>query len=96
MERNKEQSISEALKLLFKTYKLDQKMAEAELLAKLPDVVGVGIAKYIKSSFIKDRKLFLSVHSSIVKNELHLVKSGLIQKLNQSVGRETINDIYLM
>ena len=51
------------------------------------------IASRTKSLRISEGKVFVSFTSSVVKNEILMVKEGLIKALNDRVGDHVVKDI---
>lgn len=93
MRRSKTQKIEELVKLVLKEQGLDTKLKELELIKARENVIGKNVANATTNLYIKNRKLFVQVRSSIVRNELMLIKTGLIQALNKEVGDNIIDDI---
>ncbi|MDE5421242.1 DUF721 domain-containing protein [Ancylomarina sp. DW003] len=93
MRRSKTQKIEELVKLVLKEQGLDTKLKELELIKAWENVIGKNVANATTNLYIKNRKLFVQVRSSIVRNELMLIKTGLIQALNKEVGDNIIDDI---
>ncbi|MDD2198696.1 MAG: DUF721 domain-containing protein [Bacteroidales bacterium] len=58
------------------------------------EVVGTIIAKKTKQIEIRNRKLYISLNSSVVRNELMQLKPDLIRRLNEETGSNTITDIF--
>ena len=59
------------------------------------ELLGITIAKKTRSLRIQNRKLYVSLHSSVVRNELSLIKDELIPKLNEAAGMNVIDDVIL-
>ena len=57
--------------------------------------MGITIAKKTKSLRIQNRKLYVSLNSSVVRNELSLIKDTLIPRLNEAAGMDVIDDVVL-
>ncbi len=93
MSRNNEYTIKDAINALLKTYKLDDKMAENKLITSWDSIMGKMIANHTKDIFIKNKQLFVTLDSSALRNELAMAKTKIIKMLNDSVGKEIVNDI---
>lgn len=93
MRKSNTQKLQEVLKESLKELNIDEKIKEVRLLKSWEDIVGKTIAKYTNGLYINKKKLFVTLHSSVVRNELYMVKDGLIQKLNEVAGEELIEDI---
>jgi len=57
--------------------------------------MGRTISRATKNIYIKDRKLFVVISSSVIRNELYMLKQEIVKKLNQRVGEEIITDLIL-
>jgi len=93
MRRSKTQKIEELVKLVLKEQGLDVKLKELELIKAWENVIGKNVANATTDLYIKNRKLFVHVRSSIVRSELMLIKTGLVQALNKEVNDKIIEDI---
>lgn len=95
MSKHNEHSLKDAIEHLLKTYKLDDRLAEKQLISSWESVMGVMIAKHTTDIYIKHQQLYVTLDSSALRNELLLAKSKIIKMLNDSVGREVINEVVL-
>jgi predicted nucleic acid-binding Zn ribbon protein len=95
MSKHNEHSIKDAIDLLLKTYKLDDRLAEKKLIGLWESVMGLMIAKHTTDIYIKHQQLFVTLDSSALRNELVLAKSKIVKMLNDAVGREVINEVVL-
>jgi predicted nucleic acid-binding Zn ribbon protein len=95
MSKHNEHSLKEAIDLLLKTYKLDDRLAEKRLIGSWEAVMGAMIAKHTTDIYIKHQQLFVTLDSSALRNELALAKSKIVKMLNDAVGREVINEVVL-
>ncbi len=95
MRRSKTQKIEELVKLVLKEQGLDVKLKELELIKAWENVIGKNVANATTDLYIRNRKLFVHVRSSIVRSELMLIKTGLVQALNKEVNDKIIEDIVI-
>jgi hypothetical protein len=58
-------------------------------------MVGKAISTRTTKVYIKDKVLFVYLKSSIVRNELMMIREALREKLNSQAGEEVIKDIIL-
>lgn len=96
MRKPNDKSIKEAMDQLFQVYKLQQKFDETALIAAWPEMMGVAIANRTKDLYIRQKKLFVRVESSVIKNELMMMRSQIIEKMNERAGGEVILEIVLL
>lgn len=93
MSKHNEHSIKEAIEVLLKTYRLDDKLSEKKLISSWNEIMGKMIANHTTDLYIKNKQLFVSLDSAALKNELLLAKSKIVQMLNDTAGKEIISDI---
>jgi len=93
MKRSNEQSIKEALAGMLRDYHLDEKVNESRLKEQWEKMFGKTIMKYTRKIFVKDRKLFLTLDSSSLKQELLYNKQKMIDRINSEISQGMIDDI---
>jgi predicted nucleic acid-binding Zn ribbon protein len=96
MRKPNDKSIKEAMDQLLQVYKLQQKFDETALIAAWPEMMGVAIANRTKELYIRQKKLFVRVESSVIKNELMMMRSQIIEKMNERAGGEVIVEMVLL
>ncbi|MFC2090494.1 DUF721 domain-containing protein [Bacteroidota bacterium] len=95
MERSSEKKIGSILQVFLRSNNLKQGYLEYKITKAWSEVLGKQIDAATRSLFVKDRKLFVKLHSSVVRNELSMLKQDLIIRLNEHVGEVVIDDIVL-
>ncbi len=95
MERKDVRKLDSLLQQFVKANKLERGLAEYRLMKSWKELLGVTVAKKTKSMHIRNRKLFVTLHSSVVRNELSMMKDSLIPKLNEAAGMDVIDDVIL-
>ncbi len=95
MKRKEIQKIDSLLQKFVKANNLERGLAEYRLMKSWKDLLGITVAKKTKSMRIRNRKLFITLHSSVVRNELEMIKETLIPRLNEAAGFDVIDDIVL-
>ena len=93
MRRSKTISIAEAIKDYTKEMNLDGKLNEAGVINSWEEIVGKAISSRTSNMYIKDHVLFVHLNSSVVRNELVMLRQAIIEKLNEKAGTEVIKDI---
>jgi predicted nucleic acid-binding Zn ribbon protein len=74
---------------------MEGKLNEISLISSWEEIVGKAIASRTSKIFIKDHVLYVNLNSSVVRNELLMLRQELKEKLNQKAGSEVITDIVL-
>jgi|YNPMSStandDraft_2_1061718.scaffolds.fasta_scaffold35703_2 predicted nucleic acid-binding Zn ribbon protein len=93
MRRENSRSISEVIKELIEAYKLNDKLIESRIIISWKEVAGEYIAKHTNKVYIKDKVLYVKIHSSIIKQELRMVHDDLLNKINTLAGSQYIKRI---
>ena len=95
MRKKNTQKIDEVIKEYLKAFKIDQKLKEVELIKSWESVVGKTISRSTENIYINNRKLFVRLKSSVIRNELFMLREGLKKALNDKVGESLIDEIIL-
>jgi hypothetical protein len=93
MRRSNTQKIDELIKEVLKESKLDVKLKEYELVNSWERVIGKTVANATTDIYIRNRRLFVAVRSSVIRNELMIIRDGLVKALNREVKANIIDDI---
>jgi hypothetical protein len=93
MRRSNTQNINDIVNQLLKELNIDRKIKEIRLINSWGEVLGGGVARATTNIFIKNRVLFVHLKSSVVRNELMMLKSSIIKSLNEKAGENIIDDI---
>ena len=95
MRRSNVQNINEVVNALLKEFKIDHKIKEVRLINSWNEALGNNVARATSKIFIKERVLFVYLKSSVVRNELMMLKTSIIKTLNDRAGESVIDDIVL-
>ena len=96
MRKANDKSLKEAIEQMMQVYKIKRKFDETGIIASWPDLVGKSVANRTKELFIHDKKLFLRIESSVIKNELMLMRSQIIEKINTEAKSELVEEIIFL
>jgi predicted nucleic acid-binding Zn ribbon protein len=89
-----EQPLKEVIEKFLKAYAWDGKMKEMDLVAAWPELMGIAVANRTKEIRIQNKKLFLTIDSSVMREELLLGKQIIIDRINDYAGQEIVTDIW--
>ena len=95
MRHSKTISLAEALNDYIKEMNLGPKLSEVAVINSWEEIVGKAISSRTTRIYIKDGVLHVHLSSSVVRNELLMLRESLKEKLNQKAGSEVIKDIIL-
>lgn len=73
---------------------LDRKMLETSVLSRWEELMGNAVAERTESKEIRDEVLYLTINSSVMRNELFQMRSVIVKRLNEAAGFEMIKDVY--
>ncbi len=93
MKRSNTQNISDVIKEYIKTMRIDTRIKEIQATHLWDEVVGKTIAKRTDNLYIKNKVLYVKVNSSIVKNELFMIKDGIVKAINEKMADAVIEDV---
>lgn len=96
MRKPNDVTLKDAIGKMLDVYRLRRKFDETSILAIWPEIMGTAIANRTKQLYIHDKKLFIRIESSVIKNELLLVREGIIQKLNEHAGSIVITEMVFL
>jgi len=95
MRRSKTISLAEAVNDYISEMNLGGKLSEIAVINSWEEIVGKAISIRTTKIFIKDHILYVHLNSSVVRNELVMLREALRQQLNKKAGSEVIKDIVL-
>ena len=89
-----EAPLKEVLDRWLKAYGYDGKMKEMDVLEAWPEMMGTAVANRTSEIYIKNKKLFLKMDSSVMREELSYGKDVIIQRVNEKAGAEIITNVW--
>jgi hypothetical protein len=96
MRKANDKSLKDAIEQMMQVYKIKRKFDETGIIANWPQLVGKSVANRTKELFIHDKKLFLRIESSVIKNELMLIRTQIIDKINEDAKGILIEEIIFL
>lgn len=87
--------ISELLKSFVKNNKLEAGLDQVEIREAWAQLMGNGVINYTESINLQGNKLHVKLTSSVLREELSYGKQKIITMLNEHLGKELIQEIYL-
>lgn len=95
MRRNKTITLGEALGDLIREYRLEKGLKEAAVLNIWESVAGKVITARTKKTYVRDGVLHIYLTSSVVRNELMMLRDALKSQINSRAGAEVVREIML-
>ncbi len=93
MRKKNTESLKEILRQVLRDQHLVEKLNDKYIIEAWPVVLGKNITKYTTELTIKNRVLYVSLSSSVLRHDLFLSRQEIKNALNKHVGHEVIKDI---
>jgi predicted nucleic acid-binding Zn ribbon protein len=88
-----EMSLGEAIRAYLKAMGLDKKLKEISFINSWEEVLGKSVSRVTSNIYLQNQILFVELNSSVVRHQLQMMKSGIIDALNKKAGEVMIKDI---
>lgn len=96
MRKPNDQSVKDVIGKFLDVHRLRKKFDETSVVAMWPEIMGTAIANRTTQIYVYDKKLFVRLESSVIKNELLMVRQSILEKLNESAGTQVISEIVFL
>ncbi|RZK41318.1 MAG: DUF721 domain-containing protein [Pedobacter sp.] len=96
MRKPNDITLKDAITKMLNVYRLRGKYDETGVVAHWSEIMGTAIANRTTQIYVRQGKLFIRIESSVIKNELLMVRTGIIQKLNEKAGSDVITEIVFL
>lgn len=91
MKRQNTQIMSDIIQqFLQDNQQLSKGLLETQLLQNWPKLLGPSVERHTTKVYFSNGVLFVHLNSSVVRNELSMLKERIIRSLNQSVGAQNL------
>ena len=95
MRRKKTMLLTDVLKEYKKEMGIENRLREVELINSWEEIAGKAIARRTSKVYLKRGVLYIHLTSSVVRNELMMIREVLIQRLNEHAGDEIVKSVVL-
>ena len=92
---NNDQSIEMLFETILKQNGVWHKFLEQKIINNWKTIVGTKIAKSTIKIEFGGKKLYINVDSSVLRNELLMLKSNIIDIVNTKAGEKIIDDVVI-
>lgn len=93
MRRRNTETIRDVIEQFLKQKKLDKPLFEKKIVNAWPEVLGKNIMNYTSNLAIKNRKLYVTITSSVLRHDLFISRENIVESLNKHVGSHVIDEI---
>ena len=87
--------VGDVMRKVLSNSPLGTKLKEYQVVSLWNKLLGPSIAKHTSSIFVKNRVLYVTLDSSVMRQELHYGKSKIITMINEQLGEELVKDLML-
>jgi predicted nucleic acid-binding Zn ribbon protein len=95
MFKKRVQTIDEILQRFLRDEGLETPLLQKRLIDSWETVVGDTVAQYTTEKFIKNQTLFVKITNPALRQDLGMMRSQLVKRLNETVSSLIITDIRL-
>lgn len=88
-------SLGDALDNFFKENGLEEKILEYKAKEAWNTIVGPIFAKSTKEITVKENKMYVKIMSPIMKQELLLNKTNLLKRINTTLKKDFIRELFI-
>lgn len=90
---SEEESINDVVTKLLKAYGLTKNFDEYEAVNSFKKIMGAPIVKYTQEIRLKNKRMYIKLTSSVIREELSMGKSKIIKMINEDLGKVVLLDI---
>ena len=96
MRRKNAQSIGEILRDYFEdNTELYEKIMESRIRYAWRQLLGPMVMHYTRTIYVRERVLYISITSAVLRNEVLLTKEKLKESLNKEIGNAFLFDLVI-
>jgi hypothetical protein len=93
MRKKNTELLSDVIRQVLREHHLDRPLNEKRLIESWPLVLGTNIMQYTSELVVKNRILYVTLTSSVLRHDLFMSREEIKKSLNERVGVEVIVDI---
>ena len=95
MKKDNQQKIGEAIRQLFRSYHLDDKVAEVRIREMWEQVMGAPIKRYTGKIYFNKGVLTIYIESAPLRQDLQFTKSSIIDRINEELGEKVVRELVI-
>ena len=96
MRRNNTEKLEDVLGQVLKQNHLDEKLYETRVINSWAVVLGENIMRYTTNIYFNNKKLYVTLSSSVLRHELFLTRTEIRNSLNKYVGADVLKEIVFL
>ncbi len=95
MRRKNTQTIGEVLQEYVEAMKMSRKLKESRIERQWSELLGKNAAALTRKVVIRNKVLYVYLDSSVLRNELLMMRETLISRINEMAGEELVTKVVL-
>jgi predicted nucleic acid-binding Zn ribbon protein len=88
-------TLGEVLQKLLRDEGLETPLLQKRLVDAWDTVTGKTVARYSGEKFIKNQTLYVKILNPALRQDLSMMRTQLVKRLNESVGALVITDVHV-
>jgi predicted nucleic acid-binding Zn ribbon protein len=93
MRKSNTQPLGDVLREYVRSMNFERKLKEVDVVASWEALLGKTIAHYTRNIYLSRKILYVELTSSVVKNELTMMREEIRKRLNEEAGEEMVEKI---
>ena len=95
MQRKNTQSIKDVLREYVDSMQMRQKLKESRIEKQWEEMLGKNAASLTRKVWIKNKVLYVYLNSSVLRNEILMMRETIINRINEEAGEVIVTKIVL-
>lgn len=95
MKRENTQLLRDVIIEMSQSYHLKEKMNEVRLVQQWETLFGKTISKYTTKLFVNNKKLYLTVSSASLRQEIMYSRDKMVERINKEIGDGFIREVVI-
>lgn len=95
MKRTNDQPLKEVIGELLDSYHLREKVNEMRLVQNWEQLFGKTISKYTQKMFVNNKKLYITIDSAPLRQELMYSREKIIERINDAIEKDFIREVVI-
>jgi hypothetical protein len=95
MRKSQTRKIGDVIKDCLNELQIARKLKEVNVVSQWETLMGRTVSSRTDQIYIKNRILYVHVRSSVLKNELIMMRQEILNKLNENAGEQLVDQIVI-
>ncbi len=96
MRKANDKTLKEAIEQMLSVYKIRRRFDETAVVTHWADIVGKSVANRTSEIFINNKRMFLRIESSVIKNDLVMMRTQIIEQINSKAEGIIVEEIIFL